>query len=222
MAGKKRENGKISLMISQKTGGSMGGYGSGRGRWGQDTTSSYLQLDVRRWQRERLLEPGHYFNRQWLVNGEAVASISVRIQPGRVVLSYKHRRNDEDAWQSKEYPVWLDWTYCNYGGRRPWFLCPARGCGRRVAILHGGSIFACRHCYHLAYDSQREPPHDRALMRAQRIRIKLGGSGSLNEPFPAKPKGMHWRTYERLRVEADHASDRSCPPQILKMLHSRM
>jgi hypothetical protein len=30
------------------------------------------------------------------------------------------------------------------------------------------------------------------------IRIQLGGSGILADPFPAKPKGMHRRTYQRL------------------------
>jgi hypothetical protein len=37
-----------------------------------------------------------------------------------------------------------------------WFICPAVGCGRCVAILYGGGIFACRHCYRLAYASSRE------------------------------------------------------------------
>ena len=46
-------------------------------------------------------------------------------------------------------------TPCRLGGSRAWFICPAVGCGRRVAILYGGGIFACRHCYDLAYDSSR-------------------------------------------------------------------
>jgi hypothetical protein len=37
----------------------------------------------------------------------------------------------------------------------------------------------------------------RALHRAQEIRMKLGGFASLAEPFPAKPKGMHWSRYLR-------------------------
>ena len=60
-----------------------------------------------------------------------------------------------------------------------------------MAILYGGIIFACRHCHQLAYECQREPPHYRALNRAQAIREKLGGSGSMADPFPSKPKGMH-------------------------------
>ena len=42
----------------------------------------------------------------------------------------------------------------------------------------------------------------RLLAKAQQIRRRLGGSGSLIAPFPAKPKGMHRRTYDRLRWRA--------------------
>jgi hypothetical protein len=47
----------------------------------------------------------------------------------------------------------------------------------------------------------------RGATQAQKIRIKLGGSGSLAEPFPEKPKGMHWLTYLRLRARAHAATD---------------
>ncbi len=61
----------------------------------------------------------------------------------------------------------------------------------------------------LAYRSQRERAYDRALTRTQNIRTSLGGSPSLAEPFPEKPKGMWWRTYERLRADAEHAEMQS-------------
>jgi len=102
-----------------------------------------------------------------------------------------------------EYPVYLDWTDCNLAGRRPWFRCPARGCGRRVAILYGGSIFACRHCHQLAYASQREAGYDRAARKADRIRDKLGWEPGILNGEGGKPKGMHWRTFERLQTEHD-------------------
>lgn len=195
----------------------MGGYGSGRGQWGRDTTSSYLQLDVRRLQRERLLVPGNCFARQWLRNGEVCGSIRVRTEVNSVVLSYRHSAGRGDHWQNKEYAVLLEWTRCNFGGWRVWFRCPAVGCSRRVAILYGGSVFACRHCYQLAYDSQREARHNRALMRAQAIRVKLGGSPGVEQPFPPKPKGMHWRTYDGLRAKVDEYVGRSLSPSILRM-----
>ena len=49
---------------------------------------------------------------------------------------------------------------------------------------------------------KRMQRHERALAKAQAIRMKLGGSGSMAELFPLKPKGMHNRTYQRLRLEA--------------------
>ena len=45
----------------------------------------------------------------------------------------------------------------------------------------------------------------RLLRKGQSIRMRLGGSPSIMELFPFKPKGMHWRTYERLRREAEEA-----------------
>jgi hypothetical protein len=181
----------------------------------KETTSAYRQLDVRRLQRDGLLEPGRCFPWQWLRDGQVVASIQVRTEHGRVILSYRHRRKDNE-WKAEEYPVFLERMTCNYGGTRPWFQCPARGCGRRVAILYGGAIFACRHCYHLAHASQRESASSRALSRAQSIRIKLGGSANLAERFPRKPKGMHWRTYRRLHLEEAEANAQSWPPWLMR------
>ena len=116
-----------------------------------------------------------------------LGSIDVRTESDRVILSYRHSQSN---WQPQyhEYPVWLEWTRCHYGGQRAWFLCPAAGCGRRVAILYLGEIAACRHCHSLSYDTQREASWSRALRKAQSIRRRLGGSGSLAEHFPDKPK----------------------------------
>jgi hypothetical protein len=38
----------------------------------------------------------------------------------------------------------------------------------------------------------------RTRHKAQEIRERLGGCANMMESFPEKPKGMHWRTYERL------------------------
>ncbi|MGB7270257.1 MAG: hypothetical protein WBC90_12125 [Albidovulum sp.] len=80
-----------------------------------------------------------------------------------------------------------------------------------IAVLYGGAIFACRHCYQLAYPSQREKPGDRAARKADRIRDKLGWEGGvLNGPEPwNKPKGMHQATFDRLRWKHDRFADRA-------------
>lgn len=180
----------------------MGGFGSGRGQHGKDTTSDMRPLDIRRLQRDGLLIPGRAFGWHWTRNGEEVASIQMRTEVDRVILNYRSRSNGGE-WQPMEYPVTLEWTPCNLGGRRAWFLCPARGCGRRVAILFGGSIFACRHCHKLAYQCQRETDDDRAMRRADNIRRRLGWGAGIANPEGDKPKGMHWRTFERLKTEHD-------------------
>jgi len=114
-----------------------------------------------------------------------------------MILSYRHRSGDE-AWQEKEYSVSLDWTDCNYGGQRAWFRCPAAGCGRRVAIIYGGSIFACRHCHDLVYASQREQRHDRLTRKLDKIRERLAWQPGFLNGVGIRPKGMRQRTYARL------------------------
>lgn len=195
----------------------MGGMGSGR-RWhygANDTTNDYLALDLRRWQRDGFLTPGRSFGWQWSRDGEVVASIQVRVETGRVYLTYRHQSGGGE-WKVESYPLWLEWTPCNLGGQRPWFRCPARGCGRRVAILYGGGIFACRHCYRLAYSSQRETWDDRATRRADRIRNKLGWEPGILNGEGLKPKGMHWRTFERLTAEHDMLVEQSLSGMALR------
>jgi len=180
----------------------MGGIGSGRHRGAKATPSDYRSIDVRRWNRDGWLAPHQSFVCQWSRQGEVVSAIHVRTEPDQVILTYRHRSGSED-WKDESYSVYLDWTACNLGGKRPWFLCPAYGCDRRVAILYGGGIFACRHCYQLAYPSQRKTDYDRMAWRADRIRDKLGWEpGCLNGPGE-KPKGMHWSTFERLTAQHD-------------------
>ncbi len=184
----------------------MGGIGSGR-RWhygAKDTINDYRAIDARRWQRDGLLTPGNAFSWEWKHNGDVSASIQVRTETCHVVLKYRHRSNGGGGdWIDKNYPVLLDWTPCNLGGERAWFLCPARGCGRRVAILYGGAIFACRHCHQLAYPSQRETPDDRAARRAEKIRKRLGWEPGILNGNGWKPKGMHWKTFGQLTTRHD-------------------
>jgi hypothetical protein len=180
----------------------MGGMGSGRrNRYdAANCTDDYRRLDVRRWQRDGFLKPGQTFGWQWTGQGEIVASIQVRAEADRVILLYRHRSGVGD-WKSEEYPVLLNWTGCTYGGQRAWFLCPAQGCGRRVALLYGGVIFACRHCHQLSYRSQRETSDDRAARRADKIKERLGWKPGIFNGAGAKPKGMRRDTYLRLLAQ---------------------
>ena len=177
----------------------MGGWGSGRGQGGRDTTSDCRSLDVRRWQHDGHLKPWQAFSWTWSRDGETVASIQISTEADRLVLNYRCKIPGGD-WEPRDYPVLLDWTNCNYGGRRAWFLCPTRGCGRRVALLYLGDtgIFACRQCTRLAYACQRESDIDRSARRADKIRHRLGWEAGILNGNGNKPKGMHWRTFARM------------------------
>ena len=56
----------------------------------------------------------------------------------------------------------------------------------------------------LSYVSQSRPAQA-ALNRAV-ARMRLGGSGNLLDPLPAKPPQMHWRTYWRRLAQSDKGS----------------
>lgn len=180
----------------------MGGFGSGCRKQGKHTTSDMRALDVRRLRRDGFLIPGQLCIWKWSRDGQEIASIQISTEADRVILNYRSRSNG-GQWQSMEYPVTLEWTPCNLGGRRAWFLCPATGCRRRVAILFGGLIFACRHCHKLAYQCQQETDDDRAIRRAEAIRRRLRWEAGIANLEGGKPKGMQWRTFERLKARHD-------------------
>ncbi len=186
----------------------MGGWGSGRSYSEKSTTSDMCALDIRRLNRDGMLEQGRLFKWQWLIDGEKVSDISIRVEIDRVILSYRTRSNGGE-WQEMKYPVYLEWTPCSLGGRRAWFLCPAKGCGRRAAILFGGSIFACRHCHNLAYQCQRETNDDRAMRRAEKIRRRLEWEAGIANPDGGKPAWMHWRTFRQLKAKHDAFAETS-------------
>ncbi len=104
--------------------------------------------------------------------------------------------------------IQLTRTPCHYGGQRPWFICPASACARRVRKLYRPPEeweYRCRRCWDLAYERQRRDWMTRRIFKAMTIRERLGGHTWYLAPFPEKPRGMHWRTYDRLWWEAHMA-----------------
>jgi len=190
----------------------MGGRGSGSWcRWdSKTTTESQHRIDIRLQKRWGYLKGGSMSigTWSWSQNGKQTGSIGYRVDSERLVLNYRHRVRGSE-WEAVEQHISFDKTSCNYGGFRLWFLCPR--CDRRVAVLYGaGKYFLCRHCHGLTYSSQQESLPDRLMRKSRKIRKQLGGGNSLIDPFPLKPKNMHWATYYRLRDEAECANYASC------------
>src|SRR5215469_15278148 len=183
----------------------MGGFGSTRWRWSttKDTVESSRSLDINRLNRAGCLRSGYRGGWEWMRDGRRLASIQLRRDGNALVLSYRVRPAGGE-WRDVEQPTQIIWMPCRFGGTRPYFVCPGIfngiGCGRRVAKLYNaGTYFLCRHCYRLAYPSQRENRYDRALRRANKFHMRLGWEPGSASTFPARPKGMHRRTYERLQ-----------------------
>jgi hypothetical protein len=94
-------------------------------------------------------------------------------------------------------------TAPHLGGIRLWFVCPITDQQTRILYLPpGAERFASREAHSLAYRSQGESDLFRMITQAQNIRARLKGSLSIRAPFPPRPRGMHQRTYERLRAKA--------------------
>jgi hypothetical protein len=92
----------------------------------------------------------------------------------------------------------VSWTKMHLGGERPWLHCPH--CKMRVAKLYGG--YFCRACIgNPPYATQLLSAGGRAHFKACKLRLQLNGEAQLSLPFPERPRGMHRRTYARLRCD---------------------
>jgi len=196
----------------------MGGSNSGR-HGGKSTTRGRNTLDVRKLQRDGVLIPGYRFESSWTRNGQPSGAISVVVNERGVHLIYRH---GGDTGQDMNYPVLIDWTPCNYGGKRAWWKCPC--CGRRVAVLYSGKMFACRHCHRLDYESTRTAPDSKPYERADKLRKRLGWCAGVANPTGDKPKGMHWKTYGRLmhQLNGHSIAAMQSTDKLLKQLTGRL
>jgi hypothetical protein len=178
----------------------MGGRGSGRrsSYSGKAETSDSMPLDIRKITRKGLLVPGNGFSWQWLVNDRQVAGISIRVdltKHGAVLPHEEHRRSGRAT-----------------GADANLTLPP----GRAAPLVHlptvqqagGGALRAgpvlclppvwwagLRHA-----ERRRWRP---GIHQADKLRKRLGWEAGILNGDGGKPKGMHWKTYQRLKSHHD-------------------
>jgi hypothetical protein len=139
---------------------------------GKNTVEGCRSIDVLEWHGRGYLRSPQWFSWTWTRVGERVASMNVEAQRHSVLLKYRSRSFGED-WCHVKQRVIAVWTPCRFGGERPWFVCSVASngvyCGRRVIKLYGaGRLFACRHCYRLAYDSEQESLSEMISSKSQK------------------------------------------------------
>ncbi len=177
----------------------MGGFGSGRPGYGYPKAEQMKRLDIVHLERRGYLRGGPY-RYSWTWGDEPVGSIAMLAVPTGLKLMYRTRMGD-DEWQDVDELVPFIWTPMRFGGQRRWFQCLR--CGRKCRVLFKARRFRCRRCFRVRYTCQSESKADRATRAMFKIVKRLDPQEQSND-LPEKPKGMHWRTYNRLVDRYEH------------------
>jgi len=178
-----------------------------------------LLIDAALWMRDGILREGlrHSGTCRWTSpTGELRGGVSFQVNTIDVAYPTVRLLYTMPGTGELDYVIPLQTTQPHWGGVRWWFTCPlvinGRRCGQRVQKLYlppGCKYYGCRRCYDLGYLSRWEDAQIRARSKAEKVRLRLGGSRSLDETFPDKPKGMWWRTCEHLRETSERAEMRT-------------
>src|SRR6185295_8365327 len=162
-----------------------------------------LSLNINRLVRLKFITPGgsagpYYLTWSYSYSGEKIATAILTSDHSSSNVGWLHIRVGDLVQRIA--------TQCqdrHFGGGQWYFVCP---CTHRLCSVlwlpAGARRFASRQTWgrQVAYHSQFQTRHDRALSKAQAIRAKLGGPNwaGIDEFDPPKPRGMRWRTYNRL------------------------
>jgi len=111
----------------------------------------------------------------------------------KYLIRYRHHNWPKEM---RSQLIRVEWTRCNFGGRRPWFLCTY--CGKRVGKLYqimGG--LACRTCANLGYVSQCMGKTHRRQIKAERMRRLMGDEGRpAVDALPERLSRKHRKTHQ--------------------------
>jgi hypothetical protein len=179
----------------------MGGWNSGRSG-GRPTADAACKIDLAWMLREGLAREGSRIpgTLSWSCGGSPAGSISftaIMDEPGEERLELSYRRGTGDDAEDVRQTVYLAFTQPHYGGKRWWMVCPFHHI--RIGKLYlppGGDRFASRQAWRLGYHSQRIAGRDKPFEALFRIQKKLGCKQGW-EAGLFRPKGMHWRTFNR-------------------------
>lgn len=172
----------------------MGGFGSGR--FDQIRTKGSLSdvtcIDIRSIDRDMRANP-----HQWIeLETRETSPLYARVDGQSLQIS---QQTTSEIRVDAELKLQRDLRH--FGGSQTYMLCPC--CERRFCVLYfmPPKEIGCRKCLDLAYDSQYYTHPAPLLVRANKLRQRLGGRIGLLNEIPRKPKNMHWATYLRLAEE---------------------
>lgn len=80
----------------------------------------------------------------------------VDLEDSRVDFTYTSINRSTGEKTHHNYTRCLVFTDCNFGGKRPWFVCPCRRMVKALYIGGRDDEAYCRHCMNLTYRSTQE------------------------------------------------------------------
>ena len=127
------------------------------------------------------------------------------------ITNDKLQVSQKDPLNSWSYEISFSLTPAHYGNYRYWFRCPK--CNhRRRKLFHvrvdDFSLFVCRCCLNLAYQSQNRTQGDQIIHKKWQLIQKLGCTSECILDRD-KPKGMHWKTFYILREQITWLHERA-------------
>lgn len=175
----------------------VGGYGSGGRNKRHDHLEGRRRISVSNLRRHGLMRTGALSSFSWTDNWKRpTGSIQIVGGPDFVTLVYSVRSGDAEAWRHIEDQVAFARVPKSFGGEQIYMFCPK--CGRRALELAlGQERFRCRICLRLVHGSSQQSPTDRAMRRANKLKLRLGAEPGLDS-FYGRPKHMRLRTFERI------------------------
>jgi len=195
----------------------MGGIGSNR--WKLKEKRKYIDqscnIDINVMNKQNALFLGAKYSINWGEKDHIINSIAITVRDKYLEVMYQQKGGQRDG-ALCETRIDLTFSLCNYGGRRPWFLCPYCD-GRVTKLYHLEPGFICRKCSKLPYQSQSETRFDRARYKAGKIRGILGVEDDIFSPVLTPPKGMCWKTFDRLYKQLKQA-EKICLSEMGKTL----
>jgi hypothetical protein len=139
---------------------------------------------------------------------EGVREFDGEERADRVRFRYTTTHYPSEESTTVDYVVRFDYTEPNFGGVRPWFICPECDTRRRKLYLpprRNADRYLCRECYDLGYRSSRTSGNEleRAEQRYRKAFAKADAEDRRPHPnnlpyTPDRPKGMHRDTFADL------------------------
>lgn len=172
----------------------MGGFGSGYKGIRKLTTGECLSININKLHIKR----DNYYRCNLSWNDKNNSSISI-IKQNVDSIRLLYTDNSGTQPQKCDYTIKLDYTKCNYGNDRPWFICPK--CEKRVGILYAKKgIFLCRKCQDLNYNSDRVSGNkmNELELKIYKTQDKLKMKHGIDNYAAKRLKGMHATTFEKL------------------------